>query len=111
MLNPKINVNDSSSLTASELVSVDDVCRVVGMPKVVPTVVDGKVVNQVVFEELPPEKMNEGLKADDFALENLLSAGANLNRVDYSDSSLKSTDVLVENVSKLNVHVKSQKTE
>lgn len=66
--------------------SADEINKSVGIPKVVQRVDDkGRLVSELVFEVTPVEKLNDGLKVDDFALEVLLQNGYDLHRVDYNN--------------------------
>lgn len=91
-------------------VSVDEVNQVIGMPKVVQVEKNGRLVSQVIFEETPIEKMNDGLKVDDFALEVLLANGYEPHRVDVVNDSLEQVDQVVKGAEALSkAHAKVTK--
>lgn len=84
--------------------------RTVGMPKVVTVEDRGRLVSKVVFEETPLEKMNEGLRVDDFALENLLANGYDLHRMDVDTHSFEDIDETVKGAEQLSkAHAKIKK--
>lgn len=74
---------------------VEEINEVVGIPRVVTELDDrGKLVSKVVFEETPIEKLNDGLKVDDFALEVLLQNGYEPHRLDNSSVSFEDIERL-----------------
>lgn len=82
-------------------ITVDDVNQVIGMPKIVKVTKNNRIVNEVVFEETPIEKLNDGLCVDDFALEVLLENGYQLNRLDVHTESLEQVDRVSESAAAL----------
>lgn len=88
----KKGYNGLESIDYSEVVDLNEVNKVYGMPKTIIENVDGRLVSRVVFEATPVEQINEGLKVNDFALENLLANGANLTRQNYDTTTFEQID-------------------
>lgn len=99
--NESIDYGDLSPATAF---------RTVGMPKVTTVEERGRLVSKVIFEVTSLEKMNEGLRVDDFALENLLANGYDLHRMDVQDTSFDVIDETVKGAEQLSkAHAKIKK--
>lgn len=102
MLNvPKKSLKELETLDYSSVDCLEDVNQVVGMPKVVTESKDGRLIQRVVFEATPVEKINEGLKVEDFALENLLANGYELKRIDVNTDHLENIDKSVDAIGRL----------
>lgn len=87
------NVIEFGEIHKFPKLSAEDINRSVGIPKVVQSVDDnGRLTSKLVFEVTPVEKLNEGLKVDDFALEVLLANGYDLHRVDFHSNSFGDID-------------------
>lgn len=98
---PKKSLKELETLDYSSVDCLEDVNKVVGMPKVVSESKDGRLVQRVVFEATPVEKINDGLKVEDFALENLIANGYQLNRIDVNSDHLDNIDKSAEAIGRL----------
>lgn len=102
MLNvPKKSLKELETLDYSSVDCLEDVNKVVGMPKVVTETKDGRLIQRVVFEATPVEKINDGLRVEDFALENLLANGYELQRIDTSYEHLDGIDSAAKSIERL----------
>lgn len=73
------------------------------------TMLDGRVVKTGSFSVDDPAKRFEGMKIEDFALENLLAAGAELSTVSMSHDLFASHDFILRGLSSLSHESKSEK--
>lgn len=102
MLNvPKKTLKELETLDYSSVVCLEDVNKVVGMPKIVSETKDGRLIQRVVFEATPIEKINDGLCVEDFALENLLANGYELKRIDVSNDHFENIDASAKSIERL----------
>lgn len=99
MLNNEI---EHKSVHKIPMPTAEDINMVVGIPRVVTELDDkGRLVSKLVFEETPIEKLNDGLKVDDFALEVLLQNGYELHRLDVQNNSFENIDRVSETANAL----------
>lgn len=73
------------------------------------TMLDGHVVKTGSFAVDDPAKRCEGMKIEDFALENLLAAGVELSTVSMSHGLFASHDFILRGLSSLSNNSKSEK--
>lgn len=99
MLNNEIK---HKSVHQISMPTAEDINKVVGIPRVVTEFDEkGRLVSKLVFEETPIEKLNDGLKVDDFALEVLLQNGYELHRLDVQTNSFDNIDRVAETAQNL----------
>lgn len=82
--------------------SAEEINQEVGIPRVVQELDEkGRLVSKLVFEVTPIEKLNEGLKVDDFAIEILLQNGYDFHRLDVNNQSFDNIDRVSETAKSL----------